>query len=450
MSLRHQSFGRVFPAATALMEPPEAARRLRDGRQKNGAMLPVGNLRSYGDSCLNSSGTIVDMRSMNGLVSLDPETGILEAEAGIMLPDIIAAGAPHGFFPPVVPGTQLITLGGAIANDVHGKNHHRRGTFGRHVLWLDLMRSDGQVRRCGPQENPALFAATVGGMGLTGMILRAAIRLMPVPSLDVAEKIQPFGNLDEFFAMAEAVDAQNEYAVAWIDQLAGGRGTGRGLLLAGNHAEGGSQQARQPDGRLAVPFQPPLNMLNRPALMAFNMAYRLAKGRRKDVAVSGYQGFFFPLDGVRDWNRLYGPRGLFQHQSVVPPATARQAIPALFAAARKAGQGSFLTVLKRFGDLPSPGILSFPRPGYTLTLDFPNRGQSTRALLDTLDRITVEAGGAVNPYKDARMGPAAFAASFPRWRELEALRDPAFVSDFWRRTAMIVETAGTGFAAQVE
>ncbi|SMH47049.1 FAD-binding oxidoreductase [Mesorhizobium australicum] len=450
MTAKHQSFGRVFPAASALMEPSEAARRLRDGRQRAGAMLAVGNMRSYGDSCLNSSGTIVDMRSMNRLVTFDTETGILEAEAGILLPEIIATGAPHGFFPPVVPGTQFITLGGAIANDVHGKNHHRRGTFGRHVLWLDLMQSDGQVRRLSPQDNTPLFAATVGGMGMTGMILRAAIRLMPVPSLDVAEKIEPFGSLDEFFAMAEEADAKNEYAVAWIDQLAGGRGAGRGLLLTGNHAEGGVRQALPPGGKLAVPFQPPLNMLNRPFLKAFNMAYRLAKGRRRDVAVSGYQGFFFPLDGVRDWNRLYGPSGLFQHQSVVPFATAREAIPALFDAARKAGQGSFLTVLKRFGDLPSPGMLSFPRPGYTLTLDFPNRGKSTRALLDQLDRITVEAGGAINPYKDARMGTATFAASFPRWREFEALRDPAFVSDFWRRTALALSASGTSLASAAE
>ncbi|MCO5163294.1 MAG: FAD-binding oxidoreductase [Mesorhizobium sp.] len=432
------------------MEPGEAARRLREGRQKGGAMLAVGNMRSYGDSCLNSAGTIVDMRSMNRIIAFDPESGVLEAEAGVLLPEIIAAGAPHGFFPPVVPGTQFITLGGAIANDVHGKNHHRRGTFGRHVLWLDLMRSDGQLHRCGPGENPALFGATVGGMGLTGMILRAAVRLMQVPSLDVAEKIQPFGNLDEFFAMAEAADAQNEYAVAWIDQLAGGRGLGRGLLLTGNHAEDGSRQALPLGGRLAVPFQPPINMLNRPFLKAFNTAYRLAKGRPRGVAVSGYQGFFFPLDGVRDWNRLYGPRGLFQHQSIVPAATAREAIPALFEAARKAGQGSFLTVLKRFGDLPSPGILSFPRPGYTLTLDFPNRGPSTRALLDALDRITIGAGGAVNPYKDARMAPETFAASFPRWREVEALRDPVFGSDFWRRTATALSAPGTGFASAAE
>jgi len=319
---------------------------------------------------------------------------------------------------------------------VHGKNHHRRGTFGRHVESFDLLRSDGQVRRCSASENAALFAATISGMGLTGIILRATIRLMPVASLDIAERIEPFGSLGAFFDMAEAADADNEYAVAWIDQLAGIRNAGRGLLLTGNHAGGGSRAVGVAGGRLAVPFQPPLNVLNRPFLKVFNFAYRTAKGRKRGVSRTGYQGFFFPLDGVRDWNRLYGPNGLFQHQSVVPFATAREAIPAMFAAARKAGQGSFLTVLKRFGDVPSPGILSFPRPGYTLTLDFPNRSAPTLALLEELDRIAIEAGGAVNPYKDARMSAETFAASFPRWQELEAMRDPAFQSDFWRRTAM--------------
>jgi FAD/FMN-containing dehydrogenase len=445
-----QPFGRVFPAATAVMEPAEAARRLGLGRQRPGAMLAVGNLRSYGDSCLNAAGTLVDMRGMDRLLAFDAATGILEAEAGVMLPEIIAAGAPYGYFPAVVPGTQFVTLGGAIANDVHGKNHHRRGTFGAHVAWLDLMRSDGVVRRCSPAENAALFAATIGGMGLTGMILRAGIRLMRVASLDIVETIQPFANLDEFFDLAQAADAGNEYAVAWIDQLAGGRNAGRGLLITGNHAPGGSRRAREAASRLGVPIQPPVNLLNRPFLTAFNIAYRAAKARRGQATTSGYQGFFFPLDGVRDWNRLYGPRGLFQHQSVVPADAARETVPALFEAARKAGQGSFLTVLKRFGDVPSPGLLSFPRPGYTLTLDFPNRGAATLALLETLDRITIAADGAVNPYKDARMGQAAFSASFPRWRELEALRDPAFTSDFWRRTAGLLRERGTGLATAAE
>ncbi len=407
---------------------------MRSGNACRDSLLPVGGLRSYGDSCLNGDGALVDMRGVDRLLGFDPETGFLEAQAGLPLPAMIAAGAPHGYFPPVVPGTQFVTLGGMIANDVHGKNHHRRGTFGRHVVSLDLLRSDGVTYRCSRDENPNLFAATIGGMGLTGVILSATVRMMRVASLDVAETATPFGSLADYFDLAPAVDDDNEYAVAWSDQLAGGAGAGRGVLLAGNHAPEGARVARPAGGRLGVPVQPPVNVLNRPFLRLFNAAYRISRTSRAR-RLSGYQGFFFPLDGVRNWNRLYGPRGLFQHQSVVPDATARDAIPAMLDAARRAGHGSFLTVLKRFGALPSPGILSFPRPGYTLTLDFPNAGASTLRLLDDLDTIAVDAGGAVNPYKDARMGPATFAASFPRWRELEARRDAALMSDFWKRTA---------------
>lgn len=436
MNARHQSFGRIFPPARAVMDADEAIRRLRTGTVKPGAMLGYGNGRSYGDSCLNSNGSLADMRGMSSPIGFDPATGILEAEAGMMLADIIALGGRHGFFPPVAPGTQFVTLAGAIANDVHGKNHHRRGTFGRHVVSLTLLRSDGKTYHCSRSANAALFAATIGGMGLTGLILSAAIRLMPVASQDIAEKTTRFGSLAEFFDIADQADAENEYAVAWIDQMAGVRHAGRGLLFTGNHAETGAAPARSGGGRLAVPFQPPVNLLSRPFLKLFNFAYRIAKGRRTGVSTTGHQGFFFPLDGVANWNRLYGPRGLYQHQSVVPVDVAREAIPAMFAAARKAGQGSFLTVLKRFGDVASPGLLSFPREGYTLTLDFPNRGEKTLRLLADLDRIAVGAGGAVNPYKDARMGAEVFEASFPQWRELEAQRDPAFISDFWRRTAL--------------
>lgn len=448
MNEGHRSFGRLWPAARAVMDADEAVRRLKTGRQKPGAMLAFGNGRSYGDSCLNSDGAIVDMRSRNRLIEYDAATGLLDAEAGMMLDEVIALAGPSGHFPAVVPGTQFVTLGGAIANDVHGKNHHRRGTFGRHVVSLTLMRSDGRIHHCSRSANAALFAATIGGMGLTGLILTAQIRLMKVASPDIDERTTPFRNLGEFFDIAEAADADNEYAVAWIDQLARGKATGRGLLFTGNHAAEPTPQARHKRTRLSVPFQPPLNLLNRPFLKAFNLAYRLAKGRRT-AARTGYQGFFFPLDGVRDWNRLYGPKGLYQHQSVVPEDAARVVIPAMFDAARKAGQGSFLTVLKRFGAIESPGLLSFPRPGFTLTLDFPNRGGATLALLAELDAITVSAGGAVNPYKDARMSAATFAASFPAWRQLEALRDPAFASDFWRRTALRL-TDAPNFAAAAE
>lgn len=432
---RFQSFGRATPPAPRAIGADEAIALLKGGQAKPASLLAYGNGRSYGDSCQNQAGAVVDMRSLNRIRAFNAETGVLEADAGVLLSDIIAHAAPYGFFPAVVPGTQFVTLGGAIANDVHGKNHHRRGTFGCHVESFTLLRSDGKTHRCSATDNTRLFAATIGGMGLTGLILSASIRLMRVHSLDIVEKATPFRDLCEFFDLAEAADQANEYAVAWIDQLAGGRNSGRGLLLSGNHAEHGSHAASCVGGNFSVPVQPPFNVLNRPFLTAFNAAYRWRKSRATVPRQAGYQGFFFPLDGVRDWNRLYGPKGLFQHQSVVPEETAREAVPALLAAARQAGQGSFLTVLKRFGSIRSPALLSFPRPGYTLTLDFPNRGAATLTLLRELDRITVEAGGAVNPYKDARMGAEIFASSFPEWQRLEALRDHAFMSDFWARTA---------------
>jgi FAD/FMN-containing dehydrogenase len=429
-----RSFGRAAPATTRVLAPREAIALLEGGSAGRGTLLAFGNGRSYGDSCQNRTGALVDMRPLNRVLAFDPQSGVIEAESGAMLCDLIAHAAPFGFFPAVVPGTQFVTLGGAIANDVHGKNHHRRGTFGCHVESLVLLRSDGRRHVCSASRNANLFRATIGGMGLTGLILSASIRLMRVPSLDIAEVATPFRDLSEFFELAEKADAANEYAVAWIDQLAAG---GRGVLLAGNHDESGTRAATRAGGRLSVPVQPPFTVINRPFLRAFNAAYRWNKSRKVNVRRAGYQSFFFPLDGLRDWNRLYGPNGLFQHQSVVPLDRAGEAVPALLAAARKAGQGSFLTVLKRFGTIRSPALLSFPRSGYTLTLDFPNHGAETRKLLDELDRVAIDVGGAINPYKDARMGAADFAASFPNWRELDAFRDPAFMSDFWRRTAGI-------------
>ncbi len=432
---RYGSFGLATPPARRAISADEAIALLKGGAARSGSLLGYGNGRSYGDSCQNDAGMVVDMRPLDRIRSFNPETGLLEADAGALLCDIIAHAAPFGFFPAVVPGTQFVTLGGAIANDVHGKNHHRRGTFGCHVEAFTLLRSDGKTYDCSQTDNARLFGATIGGMGLTGLILSASIRLMRAPSLDIMERATRFRDLSEFFDLAEAADQANEYAVAWIDQLAGGHGRGRGLLFTGNHADHGSHTATRAGSRLSIPVQPPFNVLNRPFLTAFNAAYRWKKGRSAAPRQAGYQGFFFPLDGVRNWNRLYGPRGLFQHQSVVPEAMARNAVPALLEAARRAGQGSFLTVLKRFGGVRSPALLSFPRPGYTLTLDFPNRGEKTLRLLGELDRITVDAGGAVNPYKDARMPAETFAASFPAWQRLEALRDPAFMSSFWVRTA---------------
>ncbi len=438
----YDSFGQLHVTKRDVLSAGEGAALLKTGRARPESLLPFGNGSTYGDSCHNNNGILIDARGHGEILSFDKATGVLHAEAGVMLADIIDYAAPLGFFPAVVPGTKFVTLGGAIANDIHGKNHHRRGTFGCHVVSFDLLRSDGHEYHCTPALNAGLFSATIGGMGLTGLITSASIRLMKIASLEIEQTVTAFKSLDAYFELAAGSDEANEYSVAWIDQLATGAGEGRGLLIAGNHARGRPQKARARRNKpLPVPFQPPLNMLNRPFIRLFNTAYRLAKSRHSAPKLSSSDGFFFPLDSVAGWNRLYGPGGLVQHQSVLPEQAAHRMVPALMRLARDTGNASFLTVLKRFGAMRSPGLLSFPRQGYTLTLDFAFRGACTIDLLQQLNRMTIDAGGAVNPYKDAHMSAESFAASFPRWPELEANRDPAFMSDFWARTALLEQGA---------
>lgn len=426
--------GRRWAAATGESFEPAAT---------NGAFLPYGNGRSYGDSCLNDRGTLLDSRGARAILAFDPATGLIEAEAGILLCEIIRHVAPHGWFLPVTPGTQFVTLGGAIANDVHGKNHHRRGTFGCWVRSLALLRSDRGLFTCSAGENAGLFAATIGGMGLTGLIRTATVQLLKVPSLTIEETTVRLENLGDYFSRAEATDARHEYAVAWIDSLASGRALGRGHLIAGDHAANGGRGGKARRPLAGVPFTPPVSPLRGPALAAFNAIYFRARPAGTSRRQVPFDAFFYPLDRIGHWNRLYGPKGLHQHQSVVPERDGETVVRALIECAGAHRQGSFLTVLKRFGDIPSPGRLSFPRAGYTLTLDFPHRGERTLSLLAELDAITIGAGGRVNPYKDSRMSAATFEASFPNWRALEAWRDPAIVSDFWRRTALEL----TGFPA---
>ncbi|MCZ4291965.1 FAD-binding protein [Hoeflea alexandrii] len=429
------SWGRVNRRARAAAQPGD----FRPGAP--GGFLPFGNGRSYGDTCHNDQGHLFAMRPGAAISAFDPDTGILTADAGVLLSEILALVMPHGFFLEVTPGTAQVTLGGAIANDVHGKNHHRRGTFGGSVVSFSLLGSDGENRLCSQDSNTDLFQATIGGMGLTGIIEQASIRLMKVPSANVRQTAFRFASIDGYFDAIDAIDAGHEYSVAWIDQLARGRDLGRGVLMAGDHADDGGP-ARPPSApKLAVPFSPPVNLLNRLTLKAFNALYYGRAPKLPQTGIVSWASYFHPLDAITGWNRLYGPRGLFQHQSVYPSRNARETTIALIECAQKYGAASFLTVLKRFGDVPSPGLMSFPRPGFTLTLDFANSGDRTLRMLDALDEIVIAAGGALNPYKDQRMSPAMFEASFPQWREMEAMRDPAVMSDFWRRTAMVLARA---------
>lgn len=428
-----------------IVREARAPDRLTPDVLANGSFLPYGNGRSYGDSCHNNDGRLIDMRHSSRIVSFDDVSGVMTCEAGTLLSDVLAYAIPRGFFLPVTPGTRYVTVGGAIANDVHGKNHHVRGTFGAHVGSLHLMRSDRGLLTCSPSENSDLFAATIGGMGLTGLITRAKIRLMRVGSADVRQRTLRFGGIDDYFTRCAEFDDMHEYAVAWIDQLAKGRRLGRGLLLGADHpSEKSRASAPASKPRLSVPFVPPVNLVNRATLKVFNeLFYRKERAGEHWRTVS-WQSYFYPLDSIGHWNRLYGPRGLFQHQSVYPEMNGHDTTVRLMECAQVHGHASFLTVLKRFGGQPSPGLFSFPRAGFTLTLDFANQGAETVRLLDALDDIVISAGGAVNPYKDARMSLATFEASFPNWRTLEAYRDPAMMSDFWRRTAMALPRRSVG------
>lgn len=405
-----------------------------------GAFLPFGNGRSYGDSCHNDAGRLIDNRAMARILSFDPGTGEITCEAGVTLRQILHRAVPHRFFLPVTPGTSAVTIAGAVANDVHGKNHHARGTFGHHVLGFTLLRSTGEAIACSPTENAELFAATIGGMGLTGLIQTVTLRLMKVPSAHIQQHAVRFERLEDYFAMVSRMDAEHEYSVAWIDQLATGKAEGRGLLLAGDHADSSCEFDDLPRARkLSVPFSPPFNLLNGLTLRAFNELYFRKEKPGETVKTVEWAGYFYPLDRIGHWNRLYGPKGLFQHQSVFPEDGAEETTRLLMRTARAHGHASFLTVLKKFGDRPQAGLLSFSRPGFTLTLDFANQGPRTLALLDALDAIVTGVGGAINPYKDQRMSPSTFAASFPNWEQLERLRDPAIVSNFWKRTALSVQ-----------
>ncbi len=394
-------------------------------------LLAYGNGRSYGDVCLNGGAMLLHTRGMDRFIAFDPASGVLRCEAGVLLSEILEVFVPLGWFLPVTPGTRYVTIGGAVANDVHGKNHHRAGSFGCHVRCLELLRSDGSRRLCSPQENSDWFAATIGGLGLTGLITWVEIELKPMAGSAIAVENARFNGLDEFFAINASAEAGHEYTVAWIDCLAA---TPRGILMAGDHAAPGEAGCpRAPSPLPLAPPRLPVSLINELSLRAFNQLYyhrRLPANSRMH-----YAPYFYPLDSIAHWNRLYGRRGFFQYQFVLPLAE-RAALTEILRDIAASGQGSFLAVLKTFGAVRSPGLLSFPMPGVTLALDFPNHGRATLALFDRLDAIVGAAGGRVYAAKDARMSGEFFRRSNPRLDEFTPYIDPKFSSDFARRVML--------------
>jgi L-gulonolactone oxidase len=398
-------------------------------------LLAVGLMRSYGDSNLNPGGAVVDMTALDRIHAFDPRSSVVRADAGLSLDALIRATLPHRLFPPVVPGTRFVTLGGAVGNDVHGKNHHRSGSFGNHVRRLGLRRSDGGLLELGPDDPTGLFAATIGGLGLTGLVEWVELQLTRIDGSSIDGETVPFHSLEEFFALSDESIASHEFTVSWIDCTRVEGTAMRGLFSRGNWSRDPARLPHPAKPKAGIPIEFPSFALNPLSLRLFNDLYFRLGRWRAGRSRTHYAPFFFPLDSVMNWNRLYGRRGMYQYQCVVPPTDSLPVIAELLQVIAASGEGSFLAVLKTFGDRTSPGMLSFPREGTTLALDFRNRGAETLALMARLDEIVLAAGGRLYPAKDGRMSARLFQSGYPRLAEFAPHVDPHFSSAFWRRVA---------------
>lgn len=435
---RYTSWGRYPQVDHQKVKPIFWRDDLPDLAQIEGTVLPFAYGRSYGDSCLNADGTLLDITGLRQFMAFDREKGLLRCEAGVLLSEILDLIVPKGWFLPVTPGTKFISVAGAIANDVHGKNHQVAGTFGCHVTCFELLRSDGSHLICSPTQNEDYFRATIGGLGLTGVILWAEFRLKKIPTPLIQMENIRFDSLEEFFDLSEESDQLGyEYTVSWVDCTAQGNKLGRGHFTRGNFYDPPLGMDKLPKAlpSLPVPFDLPTFLMNSLTVKAFNTLYYNRQPTKTARGIVHYNSFFYPLDALTDWYRVYGKSGFLQYQFVMPyhKEDGYEPIKEIFRRIARSGQGSPLVVFKTFGTIKSPGMLSFPRPGVTLALDFAFRGERTLKLLDELDEIVFANGGALYPAKDARMSPARFQASFPNWGAFAEYVDPKFSSSFWRR-----------------
>jgi len=447
------NYPRIQADLLSVSSDEEAVALLRERSRDGSSLIPRGLGRCYGDSAL--APMVLSLRERHKLLELDTEKGIVTCEAGVSLDELLTTLVPRGWFLPVVPGTKHVTVGGAIASDVHGKSHHRDGTFSRHVLWMDLLTPEGRIQRLwapgssppgvetGSQaSNDTLFRATAGGMGLTGIILRAGLRLVPVETAYLRTETLVARDLTEAMALFRESAAWT-YSVAWIDCQARGSSLGRSILYRGEHAtageltgpaaehpleEGWPLKGRAPSGprrglHLRVPFFLPPWTLNALTIRAFNTLYFRTQAWGAGESLTGYDPFFFPLDAVENWNRIYGRRGFLQYQMVLPLAESETGVAAILERIAASGLGSFLAVLKLMGKGGGPGreMLSFPMEGYTLALDFP---ASRRAfhLLEELDALVLRHGGRLYLTKDARMSRTMMDEGYPDVEAFRALR----------------------------
>ena len=449
-TVRLAGWGRISPSFAELASPAtaaDAARQLSWRHAAGRGVIPRGLGRSYNNAAQCDGGVVISTARLNRILALDAATGVVTCEAGVSLEQLMVAGLPAGWFVPVSPGTRQVTVGGAIAADVHGKNHHVAGSFARHVRSFDLLLPDGEPRTVTEASDPALFWATAGGMGLTGLIAAATIQLKRVATSRVRVDTVRTADIDQTMAVLAEHDGRFGYTVAWSDSLARGAGLGRSVITSGDFAEPGDLSpadardpfAFRPAARLGVPPGVPPGLINRYTVALANEAYYRRAPRSRSGEIQAIGPFFHPLDAIRNWNRVYGPGGFRQYQYVVPFG-AESAVRRSFELVSQARAPSFVTVLKRFG-AGDPGLLSFPMPGWTLALDFPARTPALAELLGSLDRLVVRPGGRVYLAKDSRVPPEVLAEMYPRlpeFRKLRAELDPAGIlaSDLSRRLGL--------------
>jgi decaprenylphospho-beta-D-ribofuranose 2-oxidase len=450
---RVTGWGRTAPTSARLLRPAsyeEAAAAVRecDGR----GVVARGLGRAYGDAAQNAGGAVLDMTGLDRIHEIDAVNGLVVCDAGVSLHRLMQVLLPLGWFVPVTPGTRYVTVGGAIAADIHGKNHHVSGSFSRHVRAVELLTGDGETRLVTPQDEPELFWATAGGMGMTGVILAATVQLLPVQTSLMSVDTERAGDLDDLMARLEATDHRYRYSVAWIDLLARGASTGRAVLTRGDHAPLDALPARgrgaaarrdplafRPLRLPAAPRYVPEGLLGRTGVGLFNELWFRKAPRERRGQLQKLTAFFHPLDGVPEWNRIYGRSGFVQYQFAVGHGQ-EETLRRIVARLSEHRCPSFLAVLKRFGD-GDPGWLSFPVPGWTLALDIPAALPGLGQLLDALDEDVAAAGGRVYLAKDSRLRPDMLARMYPRlddFRELRARYDPrgALTSDLARRLAL--------------
>ena len=399
--------------------------------EKDTSVLAYGMGRSYGDVCLNPTGYLLNTKKLDHFIQFDARTGVLECEAGVLLKEIHDLVISQGWMLAVTPGTQLITVGGAIANDVHGKNHHIYGTFGEHIIELTLGRTTGEVLTCNHVKNQDWLKATIGGIGLTGIIIKAKIQLRRITSPFLLVENKAFKGMSAFQQITLESEQSWEYTVAWIDCLSGEQV--KGIFMRANHLKHLPNLTAQPARKsFTFPLDMPFSLINTLSLKLFNQLY-FFKNKQNKCTIQYFEKFQYPLDSISNWNHLYGKKGFYQYQCVIPKQQGIEPLEEILRIVQRHQQGSFLVVLKEFSERESVGLLSFPMSGLTLALDFPNLGQKTLDLLNELDQVVLRAKGRLYLAKDARMSSSLFKDTYPNIEGFLKYRDQGISSQMSQR-----------------